>query len=295
MSANTMAAGTEALPKKRGLWQNAWKRLKRNKRAMVGMYIMLAILLLAIFAPVIAPYGYDDQVLTEAFQSPSLKHLCGTDNFGRDVFSRLLYGGRISLTLGLIAVALSTIVGIIVGAISGYYGGAVDNLIMRCMDIMQSIPSILLAIAIASTLGGSMVNCMIAIGISSVPLNARLMRGMMLSVRQNEYVEAARCANASDLRIMFREIIPNAMSPMIVNMTLGYAGALLNAAALSFIGLGAQPPSPEWGAMITAGKTYITRYPYLITAPGVAIMLTVISLNLFGDGIRDALDPKMKQ
>ena len=295
MSANTMAAGTEALPKKRGLWQNAWKRLKRNKRAMVGMYIMLAILLLAIFAPVIAPYGYDDQVLTEAFQSPSLKHLCGTDNFGRDVFSRLLYGGRISLTLGLIAVALSTIVGIIVGAISGYYGGAVDNLIMRCMDIMQSIPSILLAIAIASTLGGSMVNCMIAIGISSVPLNARLMRGMMLSVRQNEYVEAARCANASDLRIMFREIIPNAMSPMIVNMTLGYAGALLNAAALSFIGLGAQPPSPEWGAMITAGKTYITRYPYLITAPGIAIMLTVISLNLFGDGIRDALDPKMKQ
>ena len=295
MSANTMAAGTEALPKKRGLWQNAWKRLKRNKRAMVGMYIMLAILLLAIFAPVIAPYGYDDQVLTEAFQSPSLKHLCGTDNFGRDVFSRLLYGGRISLTLGLIAVALSTIVGIIVGAISGYYGGAVDNLIMRCMDIMQSIPSILLAIAIASTLGGSMVNCMIAIGISSVPLNARLMRGMMLSVRQNDYVEAARCANASDLRIMFREIIPNAMSPMIVNMTLGYAGALLNAAALSFIGLGAQPPSPEWGAMITAGKTYITRYPYLITAPGIAIMLTVISLNLFGDGIRDALDPKMKQ
>ena len=295
MPAQTIPASTEALPKKRGLWQNAWKRLKRNKRAMVGMYIMLAILLLAIFAPLIAPYGYDDQVLTEAFQSPGLKHLCGTDNFGRDVFSRLLYGGRISLTLGLIAVALSTVVGIIVGAISGYYGGAVDNLIMRCMDIMQSIPSILLAIAIASTLGGSMVNCMIAIGISSVPLNARLMRGMMLSVRQNEYVEAAKCANASDLRIMFREIIPNAMSPMIVNMTLGYAGALLNAAALSFIGLGAQPPSPEWGAMITAGKTYITRYPYLITAPGVAIMLTVISLNLFGDGIRDALDPKMKQ
>ena len=281
--------------KKNSLWSNAMKRFRRNKRAMAGLVVVILLIFIAVFAPLIAPYGYDDQNIVNAFISPGKDYWFGTDNLGRDVFSRLIYGARISLSIGFIATAISAFFGTVIGACAGYYGGRTDDIIMRCVDIVQSIPSILLAIVIATTLGSGIGNCMVAVGISAVPSYARIMRGTVLSVREMEYVEAARSVTAGDRRIIFKHIIPNVMSPLIVNMTMGYASAILTAASLSFIGLGAQPPSPEWGAMITAGKQYILQYPYLITGPGVVIMVTVIALNLLGDGIRDALDPKMKQ
>ena len=280
-------------PKKRSLWVSAWKRLKRNKRAMVGLYFLIFLTVIAILAPVIAPEGYDVQNLKIAFLPPSLEHPLGTDNFGRDVLVRLMYGARISLQLGFISVSIAFVFGGAIGAIAGFYGGMVDNIIMRCMDIFQSIPPILLAIAIATTLGQGIMNAMIAIGISSIPGYTRLMRGSILSVREVEYVEAARAITAGDARIIFKHIMPNAMSPMLVHTTLGVAGAILTAAALSFIGLGAQPPIPEWGAMISGSRNYIRDYWYLVTFPGIAIMMTVVSFNLFGDGIRDVLDPRM--
>lgn len=280
-------------PKKRSLWVSAWKRLKRNKRAMVGLYFLIFLTIIAILAPVIAPEGYDVQNLKIAFLPPSLEHPLGTDNFGRDVLVRLMYGARISLQLGFISVSIAFVFGGAIGAIAGFYGGRVDNIIMRCMDIFQSIPPILLAIAIATTLGQGIMNAMIAIGISSIPGYTRLMRGSILSVREIEYVEAARAITAGDARIIFKHIMPNAMSPMLVHTTLGVAGAILTAAALSFIGLGAQPPIPEWGAMISGSRNYIRDYWYLVTFPGIAIMMTVVSFNLFGDGIRDVLDPRM--
>ena len=277
------------------LWKGALIRLRRNKRAMFGLGVFCVIVLLAVFSPIVAPYGFDDQDIANAFAPMSLAHPLGTDNLGRDLLSRLLYGGRISLMLGIIAVAVAGIIGGLIGTFSGYYGGKVDNIIMRIMDVIQAIPGILLAIAIAQALGTGMVNCMIAIGISAIPRNARLMRGVVLSAKDSEYVEAAKLNTASDLRIMIKHIVPNVLSPFIVENTMGYASCLLMAASLSFIGLGAQPPSPEWGAMITAGRQYIIQYPNMVTFPGVAIMCTVISLNLLGDGLRDALDPKMKQ
>ena len=290
-----MAKNKEKKVTGNSLWKGALIRLKRNKRAMLGLAIFCLIVLTAVLAPVIAPYGYDEQNIDNAFAELSREHLLGTDNLGRDILSRILYGGRISLILGIIAVAVAGITGGLIGTISGYYGGKVDTIIMRIMDVVQAVPNILLAIAIAQALGTGMVNCMIALGISAIPRNARLMRGVVLAAKDSEYVEAAKLNTASDLRIMVKHIVPNVMSPFIVESTMGYASCLLMAAALSFIGLGAQPPSPEWGAMITAGRQFIIQYPNMVTFPGIAIMLTVISLNLLGDGLRDALDPKMKQ
>ncbi len=282
-------------PKKRSLWLNMWRRLQRNRRAMVGLGIIVFLVLLAIFAPMIAPYGYDDQNLDDQFLFPSAKHLMGTDNLGRDIFSRVVYGSRISLQLGIISVALSMAGGVVIGSIAGFYGGKLDNLIMRTMDVFQSIPPMLLAITIAASLGPGMTNAMVAIGISRIPGTSRLIRGMILPLRETEYVEAARAITASDARIMFRHILPNVLSPLLVEATIGIAMAIITAASLSFIGLGAQPPIPEWGAMIAGGRNYIQRYWYLVTFPGLAIMLTVVSFNLVGDGIRDALDPRMSR
>lgn len=271
-----------------------WGRLVRNKSAMAGLIILLILILTAIFADFIAPYGYDDQVLEDQFITPCLEHIFGTDNFGRDIFSRVVYGSRISLQVGLISMGVAVILGCIVGSIAGYYTGLVDNLIMRIIDIMLAIPSILLAISIAAALGPGLRNVMIAIAIGSVPQFARIVRASILTVKEQEYIEASRATGASDLRIIVSHILPNCIAPIIVQTTLGVGNAILNAAGLSFIGLGVSPPIPEWGAMLSAARQYIRDYWWMLTFPGLAIMLTVFSLNVLGDGLRDALDPRLK-
>ena len=271
-----------------------WGRLVRNKSAMAGLIILLILILTAIFADFIAPYGYDDQVLEDQFIAPCLEHIFGTDNFGRDIFSRVVYGSRISLQVGLISMGVAVILGCIVGSIAGYYTGLVDNLIMRIIDVMLAIPSILLAISIAAALGPGLRNVMIAIAIGSVPQFARIVRASILTVKEQEYIEASRATGASDLRIIVSHILPNCIAPIIVQTTLGVGNAILNAAGLSFIGLGVSPPIPEWGAMLSAARQYIRDYWWMLTFPGLAIMLTVFSLNVLGDGLRDALYPRLK-
>ncbi|OPZ56907.1 MAG: Glutathione transport system permease protein GsiD [Synergistetes bacterium ADurb.Bin520] len=230
-----------------------------------------------------------------AFEPPSAQFWLGTDEFGRDILSRIIYGARISLMVGFISVGIAMCVGGVLGAVAGYYGGRTDNLIMRAMDILLSIPSILLAIAIAASLGPGLFNLMIAVGIAAIPQYARIVRGSVLSIRGQEFVEAARAVGSSDARIIFKHILPNCMAPIIVQGTLGVATAILVAAGLSFIGLGTQPPIPEWGAMLSGGRSYIRDYPYMTLFPGIAIMLTILALNFVGDGLRDALDPKLKR
>ena len=279
-------------------WQQrkeTWTRLSRNKSAMVGLVILLILVFVAIFAPVIAPYDYDFQDWTMPNTYPSLAHPLGTDNFGRDILSRLIYGSRVSLQIGFIAVGIGAVVGGLLGAVAAFYGKAVDNIIMRCIDIVLAIPSTLLAISISAALGPGLTNAMIAIGIGSAPNYARIVRASVLTVKEQEFVQSARCMGASDLYIILHEIIPNALSPIIVQATLGVASAILSAAALSFIGLGIRPPSPEWGAMLSAGRVYIREFWPIVTFPGVAIMITIFALNLFGDGLRDVLDPRLRR
>ncbi len=280
--------------KKNSQFMDVWKRLRKNKMAMAGLAVLAIIIFMCVFADFLTPYGYDDQNIDIMFQSPSASHLFGTDQLGRDILTRLMYGGRISLRVGLISVAVSCLLGSTVGAIAGYYGGKVDQILMRILDIFMAIPNILLAIAIAATLGSGINNAIIAIGISGIPGYARMMRASILSVREMEYIEAARSINARDARIIMFDIIPNVLSPIIIQITLGVAGAILTAASLSFIGLGVQPPYPEWGAMLSTGRQFIRDYMQLVLYPGLCIMLTVFSLNMLGDGLRDALDPRLK-
>ncbi|MBM6875299.1 nickel transporter permease [Fusobacterium mortiferum] len=283
--------------KKRSQWLEVWRRLKRNKMAVLGLVILIILVLLAVFANVIA--NYDNVVikqnLSQRLQAPSAAHWLGTDEFGRDIFARLVHGTRVSLQVGIIAVGISIIIGGILGAIAGYYGGKLDNIIMRIMDIFLAVPSILLAIAIVSALGPSILNLMLAISISSVPSYARIVRASVLSIRDQEFIEAAKAIGASNTRIIFRHIIPNSLAPVIVQATLGVASAILSTAGLSFIGLGIQPPAPEWGSMLSGGRQYLRYAWWVTTFPGVAIMITILSLNLLGDGLRDALDPRLKQ
>lgn len=280
--------------KKTGPWRDVFNRLKKNKMAMFGLVIIILLVFLALSADFIAPYGYDDQNLKDRLISPNSKYLLGTDNFGRDILSRIIYGSRISLQVGFIAVGISAIIGGALGSIAGYYGGRLDNFIMRAMDILLAIPSILLAISIVAALGPGLQNVMIAVGIGSIPSYARIVRASVLSIRDQEFVEAARAVGANDFRIITKHILPNAMAPIIVQATLGVAGAILSAAGLSFIGLGIQPPTPEWGAMLSSGREYLRDNWYVATFPGLAIMITIFALNLLGDGLRDALDPRLK-
>ncbi len=269
-------------------------RLKRNRMAMVGLVIILVMIVLALLAPYISPYSYEAADFKHRFATPSAEHWFGTDELGRDIFSRLLYGGRYSLRIGLISVAISAIGGILFGALAGYYGGAVDNLIMRLLDVLQAMPGIVLAIAISAALGPGLTNSVIALSISSIPNYARMTRASILNVRKMEYLEAATSINCRSSRIIWKHVLPNALSPLIVQATMGIAGAIMGAAMLSFIGLGVQPPMPEWGAMLSAGRNYLRDYPHLCIFPGIMIMLAVLSLNMLGDGLRDALDPKLK-
>lgn len=271
-----------------------FRRLRKNKLAMAGGFIVMFYLLLAILAPVLASYDPYEVDLVNKLQSPSSEHWMGTDDKGRDVLSRLLYGTRLSLAVGFVAVMIGAVCGIILGLLSGYYGKWVDSIIMRIVDILLAFPGILLALAIVSALGPSLFNVMIAVGVFSIPMFARIVRGSVLTVKKLEYIDAIRSLGASDIRIIFVHILPNIMSPIIVQITMRLATAILSAAGLSFLGVGAQPPSPEWGAMLSGGRDYMFTYPYLAFFPGLAISTLVIGFNIFGDGLRDALDPKMK-
>lgn len=280
--------------KRRSMFGEVMSRLVINKGAMLGLVILLIITGMCVLAPLIAPYDYDAQDITKKFIEPNSQYIMGTDNLGRDIFSRILYGGRISLQVGFIATGISALFGIILGAISGYYGGKTDNIIMRVLDIFMAIPNLLLAIAISAVIGAGIRSAMIAVGVSAIPAFARMVRGPILAIKEQEFIEAAKSIDASDIRIMFRHLLPNVLSPIIVQITLRVATSIIDAASLSFLGLGVQPPYPEWGAMLSSSRVYIVERPYMVTFPGLAIALVVISLNLFGDGLRDAMDPRLK-
>ena len=280
--------------KKESMARITLRRLLKNKMAMAGLVIIILMLLIAIFGEYLAPYDITAPDLLNTFSPPSKEHIFGTDDLGRDIFSRLIVGSRYSLRIGLISVAFSAIIGIALGAICGYFGGQVDNVIMRFMDVFQAIPSLVLAIAICAVLGPGINNCILAIAISNMPGYVRMARASVLNIRKMEYLEAATAINCSTTRIIVKHILPNALAPLIVQMTMNVATSILAAAQMSFIGLGVQPPNPEWGAMLSAGRNYIRNYPHLVIFPGVTIMITILSLNMLGDGLRDALDPKLK-
>lgn len=284
----------EAIPKKRGQMGDVWRRLRRNKLAVLGMCVLVLIVLLAIFADLIAPYPYDYQNYSAALEFPTWEHPFGTDNYGRDILSRVIYGSRISLQIGFISLLVGAVIGCILGAVAGFFGGVLDTVIMRFTDILMSIPKMILAIAIATTLGPGLTNAIIAVSIGSIPNFARVVRASTLTVKDQEYVESARAIGTSNARIIAKYIFPNVMAPIIVQATLGVGTSIILAASLSFLGLGIQPPTPEWGAMLSAARSYMREQWYMVMFPGLAIMITVLALNLFGDGLRDALDPKMK-
>ena len=265
--------------------------LKKNKLALFGLIILSAFLLMSLFAPVIAPYN-PSEIIEDHIAAPSAHHLFGTDDLGRDIFSRLLYGGRVSLSVAVIAVFVSLTVGIFLGCISGYYGGILDEIIMRFTDIMLSFPTIFLILAIQSVLTPNIFNVMIVIGATSWMGIARLVRGEFLAIKEREYVEAARAIGCSDMRIIFRHILPNAFPPVIVAGTLGMAGAILTESALSFLGLGVQPPMPSWGNMLMDSQTYLLDAPWMAVIPGIVIVLAVLSLYFVGEGLREELNPK---
>ncbi|SET71579.1 peptide/nickel transport system permease protein [Salinibacillus kushneri] len=275
-------------------WRDGWRSFKKNKIALAGAIIVFGFVLIAIFADFLMPYGHNDQQLIDRFQPPSSEHWFGTDDFGRDVLSRVILGARISLMVGFTAVIGSVIIGSILGVIAAYYGRWVDTLISRIFDIMLAFPSILLAIAIVAILGPDLQNALIAIAIVNVPNFGRLIRSKVLSVKEEEYITAARAIGMSDFRILIHHIIPNSITPIIVQGTLAIATAIVEVAALSFLGLGAQSPDVDWGKMLDDSKAYLVDAPWTMIFPGLAIMLTVLGFNLMGDGLRDAMDPKMK-
>jgi len=277
-----------------GPWVEAWRGFKKSKIALVGALVVIFFILLAIFAPVIAPEGINEQELTDRLLPPSSEYWFGTDDLGRDIFSRVIHGARISLWVGFFSVIGSVVVGSLLGIIAGYYGRWVDTIISRIFDIMLAFPSILLAIAVVSVLGPSLQNALIAIAIINVPNFGRLIRSKVLSIKEDEYITAAKGIGMKDARILFSHILPNSMAPVIVQGTLAVATAILEAAALGFLGLGAQAPDPEWGKMLADSKEYLQTAPWTMIFPGLAIMLTVLGFNLMGDGLRDAMDPRMK-
>ncbi|MDQ4077161.1 MAG: ABC transporter permease [Chloroflexota bacterium] len=276
------------------LWRDVLRRLLRHRVGMFGLTIVSVLIFLAIFGPYLAPYDPNAIDFSVRFSPPTLQHPMGADDLGRDILSRILYGARVSLQVGVISVGLAATVGTLLGMIAGYTGRIVDEIIMRAMDILFAFPAILLAIAILAALGRGVANAMIAIGIVYTPIFARIARGSVLSVRQEEFVEAAHAVGASDARILFRHIFPNTLAPLIVEITLSLAFAILAEAALSFFGLGTQPPDPSWGRMLSEGRAYFRQSIWLAVFPGLAIMLTVMGFNFLGDGLRDVLDPRLK-
>lgn len=268
------------------------RRLCANRLAVVGGVLLCLFLIVATAAPLLSPADPHSQDLYARLQRPSSSHVFGTDDFGRDLASRVIYGGRISLWIGIVSVSIGLTGGTCLGLAAGYFRGTTENVIMRIVDVMLAFPSILLAVLVVSILGPSLTNAMIAVGVVVIPQYARLVRGSVLTIREQEYVLAARALGAGDFRIIRLSILPNCLAPLIVQSTLGMATAILDAAGLSFLGLGAQPPTPEWGAMLSEGRELIVKAPWILTFPGLAILTTVLGFNLLGDGLRDALDPK---
>lgn len=297
MSANATIISSSVPRKQVSLWGDALRRLRRSSNARVGFSVILVFVLIGVFIPLIWPYNpRTDSDLANRLKQPAATRLFGTDDQGRDVFRRVLHGANISLRVGLFAVTLAVVIGSSVGLTSGFLGGTTDILAMRVIEIMLAFPATLLAIGIVATRGPGLNNTMLAIGIVQIPVYARLSRSVALSIKEREYILAARCLGASSFRQISRHVLPNSLSPIIVQATLSLAAAILEAAALGFLGLGAQPPTPEWGAMLADGYKYLTIGAWwVLLFPGLAIMLTVLGFNLLGDGLRDALDPQLRQ
>lgn len=277
------------------LWRDAAKRFCKNKTAVVALVILFIMIIAAIFAGVLTPYGPYESDLANVKATPSWAHPLGCDENGRDILTRILYGARISLSVGVITVLISTAAGSIIGVVSAYYGGVVDAVLSRLMEMIQSFPSILLAIIFMSVFGRGIENAIIAIAVVSIPGPARIIRSSVLSAKENDYVTAANAIGCTDLRIMFKHILPNILAPIIVNATMSVSGSILSLASLGFLGLGVQPPTAEWGYMLSSGRNFIFSASHIITFPGLAIAVTVLSFNLLGDGLRDALDPRLKE
>ncbi len=275
------------------LWE-IWRRLKKNKMAMGGLVVLAVLVIAAIFAPYIIPYDYAEQDYSSVLKTPSAKHWFGTDNFGRDIFSRVVYGTRYTLFIGVVCISIASFVGSVLGLLAAFYS-RLDNVIMRGIDIIMGIPNMCMCLSIVAALGSSMRNMMVALCVTAIPPFARMMRAQVLMVKEQEYIEAARCIGSNNARIMLKHILPNAVAPIIVQFTLGMVSIILMSASLSFIGMGVQPPTPEWGLMISAGRAYLRGNWYVCILPGLAIVVTTIALNLLGDGLRDALDPRLKQ
>jgi peptide/nickel transport system permease protein len=273
---------------------DVWRRLKRNRAAIVGGIIVLLFVFIAILAPLISPYPPNEGDLTKRLKPPCQEHLLGTDPLGRDLLSRVIYGARISLQIQVVSVLIALVIGTLLGMVGGYYGGKLDHLIMRFMDILLAFPGIFLAISIIAVLGPGLTNLMLAAGIYSIPQFARIVRGSVLSLKEKEFIEAARAVGENDFNILFRYLLPNSIAPIIIQTTLRMATVLLTASGLSFLGLGVQPPTAEWGAMLSTARAYLITAPHVATVPGLAIMLVVMGFNLFGDGLRDSLDPRLR-
>jgi len=271
-----------------------WRYFKRNRLAVGGLVMIVVIFLIAGLASVVAPYDPGKTGVSLKLDAPSIKHFLGTDQLGRDVFSRMLYGSRVSLSVGFVAVAISIFIGILVGAVAGYYGGWIDAVLMRFVDIMLCFPSFFLILTVVAVLGPSLLNVMIVIGITSWMGTSRFVRAEFLSLRERDFAQAAKALGVSDRRIIFRHILPNALAPVFVTATLDVATAILVEAGLSFLGFGVQPPAPSWGNILTEGRTYIFDAWWLTVFPGLAILITVLSFNLLGEGLRDALDPRLR-
>lgn len=274
---------------------NVMRRFSSNHMAMVGMTVILLMVLVAILAPLIVPYDYTAIDFTNMLAGPSSAHPFGCDELGRDILSRLMIGARYSLVLGIGSVAVSIVFGIVIGSVAGFFGGNVDNILMRAMDIFGSIPGMLMQIVISAVLGTGVDKCILAIAVSTMPQYVRILRASIMTVRNMEYVEAASSIGCSRLRIIAKHVLPNSLSALIVTATMGVGSAILMASGLSYIGLGVQPPTPEWGAMLSGSRSYLREYPHMVIFPGLVIAVTVLSLNMVGDGLRDALDPKLKK
>ena len=280
--------------RKKNYYSESLKLFWKNKLAVLSLLILIVLVVSAIFAPVLTPYDPNKQVLADKLLFPSSEHLFGTDEFGRDILSRIIYGSRVSISIGIVAQIIASIVGVTLGSLAGYYGGWIDSLISRVMEIFQAFPDLIFAMAIMTFMGKGVLNLFIALGLLTWVRTARMIRGSVMQLKEKEYVEAARACGASTYWIIMKELVPNCLSTIIVLVTLGIPNAIMYEASLSFLGIGIQPPTPSWGNMISAAQTFISCRPVYSIMPGVAIMITVIAFNIFGDGLRDALDPKLK-